>query len=44
MAANRSTKALQIVKYLEGTFNGNCNLSMGKGYNLYGWGRKLLAS
>jgi hypothetical protein len=32
---NRSTKALQIVKYLEGTFNGNCSLSMGKGCNLY---------
>ncbi len=33
---NRSTKALQIVKYLEGTFNGNRNLSMGKGCDLYG--------
>jgi len=27
---NKSTKALQIVKYIEGTFNGNHNLSMGK--------------
>jgi hypothetical protein len=35
-ATNRSTKALQILKYLEGTFNGNRSLSMGKGYDLYG--------
>jgi hypothetical protein len=35
MTMNRSTKALQIIKYLEGTFNGNCNLSMGKGCDLY---------
>jgi hypothetical protein len=35
-ATNRSTKALQIVKYLEGTFNGNRSLSMGKGCDLYG--------
>ncbi len=35
-AMNRSTKALQIIKYLEGTFNGNRNMSMGKGWNLYG--------
>jgi len=35
MAINRSTKVLQIVKYLEGIFNGNCSLSMGKGYDLY---------
>ncbi|KAH9572826.1 hypothetical protein CY35_02G172100 [Sphagnum magellanicum] len=34
-ATNKSTKALQIVKYLEGTFNGNCSLSMGKGCDLY---------
>ncbi len=27
---NKSTKALQIVKYLEGIFNGNHILSMGK--------------
>jgi len=44
MATNMSTKALQIVKYLEGTFNGNDSLSMGKGCDLYDWGRKLLAS
>jgi hypothetical protein len=35
MATNRSTKALQIVKYLERTLNGNHSLSMGKGYDLY---------
>jgi hypothetical protein len=35
LATNRSTKALQIIKYLERTFNGNHNLSMGKGCNLY---------
>jgi hypothetical protein len=39
MATNMSTKALQIVKYLEGTFNGNHNMSMGKGCNLYGLSR-----
>ncbi len=33
---NMSTKALQIVKYLEGTFTGNHNLFMGKGCDLYG--------
>jgi hypothetical protein len=32
---NKSTKALQIIKYLEGTLNGNRSLSMGKGYDLY---------
>jgi len=36
MPMNRSTKALQIVKYLEGTFNENHSLSMGKGCDLYG--------
>ncbi len=35
MAMNMSTKALQIVKYLEGTFNGNHNMSMGKGCDSY---------
>jgi hypothetical protein len=35
-AIYRSTKVLQIVKYLEGTFNGNHNLFIGKGCNLYG--------
>lgn len=35
-AMNRLTKALQIVKYLEGTFNENRSLSMGKGCDLYG--------
>jgi hypothetical protein len=35
-ATNKSTKALQIVKYLEGTFNGNHSLSMEKGCDLYG--------
>ena len=35
-ATNRSTKALQIVKHLEGTFNGNSSQSMGKGCDLYG--------
>lgn len=35
-ATNKSTKALEVVKYLEGTFNGNRSLSMGKGCNLYG--------
>jgi hypothetical protein len=35
MAMNRSTTSLQIVKYPEGTFNGNRNLFMGKGCNLY---------
>jgi len=38
---NRSTKALQIVKYLEGTFNGNRSLSMGKGCNLYDLSRTI---
>jgi hypothetical protein len=38
---NRSAKALQIVKYLEGTFNGNCNLSIGKGCDLYGPSRTI---
>jgi hypothetical protein len=40
-AMNRSTKALQIIKYLEGTFNENCSLFMGKGYNLYGPSRNI---
>jgi len=41
-ATNKSTKALQIVKYLEGTFNGNRSLSMGKGCNLYGPSRTTI--
>ncbi len=41
---NRLTKALQIVKYLEGIFNGNCSLYMGKGCDLHEWGIKLLAN
>jgi hypothetical protein len=44
MALNKSTKALQIVKNLYETFNENYSLSMGKGCDLYGRGRKLLAS
>ncbi len=43
-AMKRLTKALQIVKYLEGTFNGNCSLYMGKGCDLHDWGKKLLAN
>jgi hypothetical protein len=43
-AMNRLTKALQIVKYLEGIFNGNCSLYMGKGCDLHDWGIKLLAN
>jgi hypothetical protein len=43
-AMNRLTKALQIVKYLEGTFNGSCSLYMGKGCDLHSWGKELLAN
>jgi hypothetical protein len=42
MATNRSTKVLQIVKYVEGIFNGNCSLSIGKGYDLYGPSRTTI--
>ena len=33
-ATNESTKALKIVKYLEGTSDGNRDLSMRKGWQL----------
>jgi hypothetical protein len=35
-ATNESTKALKIVKYLEGTSDGNRDLSMRKGCDSYG--------